>query len=414
MNLQARLAHRVLNLSPSPIRKLAPLMRLPGMVFLGGGYPNPQTFGFADVNLTFKNGSTYNLTAAELSSACQYGPTDGQQELIPLLQQWQQAKDGVVLDNQQLVVLNGSQEGLHIMAYLFLDQDDCVAISEPAYPGALGAFKAFCNNFISTPIDANGTVTAELERLLVLRQTHAQSLPKFIYEVPCGHNPGGVTLSLERRKHLLAIASRFDLLILEDDPYQLLRLETQKLLPTLQALDTEHRVLRLDSFSKIFAPGLRLGFASGPQEVISAFKLYKQGSNLHTSSMVQALLTAFFANHSFAEFRKVIRTNCELYRTNRDAMVAAAQDYLPSDVHFNIPCDGMFIWFQLPAGFNAERMVSLDGTELGVLLVPGSAFSTSGGLGNYMRASFSMVSPENIRLGMQRFAVMVERERARQ
>jgi 2-aminoadipate transaminase len=252
-----------------------------------------------------------------------------------------------------------------------------------------------------------------LERILAMKKAGGERLPKFIYDVPNGNNPAGVSLSLERRSHLLQIASRYDLLILEDDPYQLVQLENNDPLPTLQSMDTEERVLRLDSFSKIFAPGLRLGYASGPSGIIGYFQLYKQGSNLHTSAMDQALLAGFLANHTDDEFRALISENCGIYRRNRDAVLAAARKYLPADIRYNIPLAGMFIWFEMPAGFDAERMVETDGMELGILLIPGSGFSTTDGLKNYMRASFSMIAPEQVEEGMIRFAKMVERERER-
>ncbi|MBU4120220.1 MAG: PLP-dependent aminotransferase family protein [Proteobacteria bacterium] len=413
MNIHPLLAGRTKGLKPSPIRKLNPLMRVPGMISLGGGYPNAQTFAFESLDVVFKSGRNFEIRDKAMDLACQYGPTGAHAELKPHIIKWHAAKDGVELKDEQIQVLNGAQEGLHTMAYLFLDQNDSVALSEPAYPGALGAFRAFTERFIPVPLDAQGMITAELERILGKRKTGGESLPKFIYEVPNGHNPAGVSLSLERRSHLLQIASRYDLLILEDDPYQLVQLEERDLLPTLQSLDREGRVVRLDSFSKIFAPGLRLGYASGPVEIIGYFQLYKQGANLHTSAMDQALLTGFFANHTDEEFRALIRENCRIYRRNRDAVVAAARKHLPDDVRYHIPAEGMFLWFEMPAGFDADRMVESDGLDLGVLLVPGSGFSTTVGLKNYMRASFSMIAPEQVEEGMIRFAKMIERERKR-
>jgi 2-aminoadipate transaminase len=286
-------------------------------------------------------------------------------------------------------------------------------MSEPAYPGALGAFRAFTERFIPIPLDAQGMITAELERVLAMKKAAGERLPKFIYDVPNGNNPAGVSLSLERRNHLLQIASRYDLLILEDDPYQLIQLEDNDPLPTLQSMDLEERVVRLDSFSKIFAPGLRLGYASGPSEIVGYFQLYKQGSNLHTSAMDQALLAGFLANHAYEEFRAMIRENCGIYRRNRDAVLAAARKHLPGDVRYNVPPAGMFLWFEMPEGFDAERMVETDGMELGVLLVPGSGFSTTGGLKNFMRASFSMIMPEQVEESMIRFAKMIDREKDR-
>lgn len=413
MDIQSKLARRALGMKPSPIRKLVPMMRKPGMISLGGGYPNAGTFAFSAIDVSFKSGRHFTIQDNAMDLACQYGPTDGSADLKAILIDWQKKKDGVHLEGNQLQILNGSQEGLHIMAYLFLNREDRAIMTEPAYPGTLGAFRAFNQNFIPVPLDTQGMKTDALETILAGIQQAGERMPKFIYDVPNGNNPAGVTLSLERRRHLLDIASRYELLILEDDPYQLLQLDGAEPLPSLQSLDREGRVVRLDSFSKIFAPGLRLGYASGPAEIISLFQLYKQGTNLHTSSMDQSMLAGFFTGHPYAEFRALIRENCLVYRKNRDAVIEAARRLLPGDVRFNVPAAGMFIWFELPDGFDAERMVETDGEALGILLVPGSAFSTANGLKNFMRASFSMLSPDQADESMSRFAQMIERERTR-
>jgi 2-aminoadipate transaminase len=413
MNIPSLLARRTGGMKPSSIRKLNPLMRLPGTISLGGGYPNAQTFAISSLGVTFKSGRQFTFQGKSMDLACQYGPTDAHADLRPHLIRWHAAKDGVNLKDDQIQVLNGAQEGLHTMAYLFLDPEDSVALSEPAYPGALGAFLAFTERFIPIPLDAEGMITTELERALEKRKAAGEKMPKFVYEVPNGHNPAGVSLSRERRRHLLQIASRYGLLILEDDPYQLLRLDDRECVPTLQSLDGGAQVVRLDSFSKIFAPGLRLGYASGPAEIIGYFQLYKQGVNLHTSAMDQSILAGFLARHTYEEFRALIRENCGVYRRNRDAVLAAARKHLPADIRYTVPADGMFLWFEMPAGFDTGRMMETDGMELGVLLIPGESFSTTGGLKNFMRASFSMIAPEQVEEGMIRFARMIERERKR-
>lgn len=388
-------------------------MRQPGMISLGGGYPNPSTFAFESIDVAFASGHRARIDGVAMAAACQYGPTDCDALLRPLLVDWHRHKDGVALDAGQIQVLNGSQEGLHIAAYLLLDPDDTVALSEPAYPGALAAFRGFCEHFVTFPVDARGSDTQVLERMLEEMQRRGERLPKLVYEVPNGHNPAGVALCAERRQHLMRIAERFDLIVVEDDPYQLVRLDDRPALPTLQSLDRDGRVIRLDSFSKIFAPGLRLGYASGPAEMIRWFELYKQTTNLHTSSMVQALLATYLQQLGSAGLVSQIRSSCAVYRRNRDAMVDAARRHLPDDVRFEVPGEGMFIWFQLPEGFDTARMVDLDGVDVGVLLVPGRAFSTRDGLANCMRASFSMVEPDRIEEGMRRFGEMIRRESMR-
>ncbi len=409
MDIKSLLSRRSRGLAPSPIRKLVPLMRLPGMISFGGGYPHQRTFAFSSLTAKFKSEHEFIVSGPDLDLACQYGPTDGLADLKNLISLWHEHKDNVTLDNSNIVILNGSQEGLHIMAYLFLDEEDWVALSEPAYPGAIGAFRAFTQNFLPIELDEEGMVTKKLEETLAARQSAGLPLPKFIYDVPNGHNPAGVTLSLVRRRHLLEIASRYQILILEDDPYQLLQFDDQPPLPSLQVLDRENLVVRLDSFSKIFAPGLRLGYVSGAPEIMQSVQLYKQGANLHTSAMSQMLLTGFMKTHTPEEFRASIRENCFFYQQNRDTFVQAAKKHLPSWVSFRVPSAGLFVWFALPAEFDCAKIVEEYGKELGILMVPGPAFSTRGGLRNCLRASFSMVTPAEIEEGMIRFAKMLAR-----
>ena len=407
MDFNRILTRRAGRLAPSPIRTLVPLMRLPGMISFGGGYPHPGTFAMTGFCQTFKNGKQSCVNQDQIINATQYGPSDCLPDLSEFLCKWHAYKDQVQLKKNQIVVLNGSQEGLHMMAYLFLEENDWVAISEPAYPGALGAFNAFSPNFLTFPIDDQGSRVDLLEQKLGEHVKLGNPLPKFIYEVPNGHNPGGVGLSLERRKALIDLANRLDLLVLEDDPYELLQLEQRAPLPTLQSLDTQSRVIRLDSFSKIFAPGLRIGYASGPAEIIEKFLFYKQGMNLHTSSLSQKALAGFFDEHSFDEFLAMIRENCAFYRTNRDAMIKAVKKHLNPEIEYNIPMEGMFLWLRGPEDLDIASRIEKSGRELGVLVVPGTAFSPEGGLKNCMRASFSMVAQKDIEEGIGRLAKML-------
>ena len=409
LQIERRLARRAQGRQPSPIRAIFPLLSVPGMISFGGGYPNPSTFPFAKIDLAFHGGAQIEIAGAALTSALQYGPSDSDPVLLPHLIAWHQSKDGITLTKDSVAVLNGSQEGLFIAAFLFLEEGDAVVVSEPTYPGALAAFTAFTDKFIAIPLDDQGMDTAQLEIALRKLRAAGAPLPKMIYTIPSGHNPGGVALSAERRRHLLRLAGEYDLLVLEDDPYQLLRLDDAPAPKTLQSLDQEGRVIRLDSFSKIFAPGLRVGYASGAPEMIRHFVLFKQCSNLHTGSLAQNVLAAYLDSATPEGFQAQIKEKCGLYRTHRDAMVSAAREFLPADVRFNIPGEGLFIWFELPEAYDAAQIVAQYSEELKVLMVPGSAFSTQGGCRNCMRASFSMVDPEKIRVGMERFGEMLRR-----
>lgn len=410
MDIQDRLAERAKNKIPSAIRELVKYMKIDGMISLGGGYPNPDTFVFESVKIQFKGGEEIEIDGEELTAASQYGPSDANANLKKELQGWHKFKDNMDLKDDQIVVLNGCQEGLFIMAYLFTNHDDLIIIEEPIYPGTLAAFRSFTKNFVAIPIDSHGMNTDILEEKLDNIEMTGEAPPKFIYTIPNGHNPGGVTLSLERREHLLDIAARYDLFVLEDDPYQLVRLDNKPPFPTLQSLDKHRRVIRLDSFSKIFAPGLRIGYVSGPAEVMRQFVLFKQSANLHTSTFIQVILLRYLQAAGFEQFRELIKKNCESYRINRDAMVAAARKYLLRDVSYHIPDAGMFIWFELPKQCNTRRMIDEQSEKLKVLLVPGDAFSSQNGCKNFMRASFSMVTPEQIDEGIRRFAEMIKNE----
>lgn len=407
-----RLSSRGARRRPSPIREMMRYMGMEGMLSLAGGYPNPRTFAFTRVQVELAGGGEpLVLEGAELERATQYGATEGLGALTEQLVGWQRFKDGVELPAGGLVVLNGSQEGLYILADLLLDDGDEVLVCEPTYPGALAAFRSFTDRFVAVPLDGEGMRTDLLAELLDGRAARGEPLPRFIYTIVSGHNPAGVTLSERRRRHLVELARRHRLPILEDDPYQLVQLEESPRPPTLQSLAPE-LVVRLDSFSKILCPGLRLGYASGPAALVRAMVLFKQASNLHTSTFAQALLAAFLRRDGFAGLLARVRANVGLYRRNRDAMVEGARRHLPAEVRFAVPGAGMFLWFDLPAGCDGERMLREDAEALKVALVPGAHFSTQGGCRNAMRASFSMIDPERADEAMRRFGEMVRREQA--
>lgn len=410
LNVQAKLAQRAQGREPSPIRAIFPLLSIPGMISFGGGYPNPDTFPFAGMDLHFKNGKTIRIEESDMRPALQYGPSDSDPNLLEPLSAWHKFKDNIELSKETLVVLNGSQEGLFIAGYLFLEPSDSVIVSEPTYPGAISAFSPFTKNFVPVPLDGQGMDTAALAKILEDLEKRSEPLPKMIYTIPNGHNPGGVAMALPRRKQLLELASKYDMIVLEDDPYQLVRLDDSKPDPTLQSLDTEGHVIRLDSFSKIFAPGLRVGYASGSAEAMMQFQLFKQSANLHTSSLTQNILASYLREATPAGFADEIKEKCVMYRSNRDVMVDAAKALLPAEAQFDIPGEGLFIWFRLPESCDTSSMVQSYSKELKVVLVPGPAFSTRGGCGNCMRASFSMVTKEQIEQGMERFAEMIKRQ----
>lgn len=385
-------------------------MRLPGMISFGGGYPAPSTFAFERMTVDLVGGDRLTIEGEAMYAAMQYGPTPGAPALVAELQRWHAHRHG--LFPEDVLVLTGSQEGLYLVADALLDEGDEVVVTEPTYPGALACWRSFTQRFLSIPTDAQGMRVDVLEAELSARAARGLALPALIYAIPNGDNPGGKTLPESRRRALAALAVRYDIPLVEDDPYELVLMDERPPLPSLQSLAPEH-VLRLDSFSKILCPGLRLGYATGPAQLIGAMTLHKQASALHSSAIAQAVLTALLQADGPEGLLRRIDESVAFYRGNRDAMVDAARRHLPSDVSFTVPDSGMFLWFTLPEGFDAERMLKGDGRELGVLMVHGAAFSTQGELKNACRASYSMVTPEQLEEGMRRFAEVIRRERAR-
>ena len=408
-----RLSSRALRRTPSPIRELMPFLRQEGMISFGGGYPNPDTFAFDSMTVRLTHdGPDVEIAGQDMVNASQYSATEGLPALREQLRRWLRAKNGLEIPEECMTVVNGNQEGIYLSGDILLDEGDEAVVSEPTYPGAVAAFRSFSEGLLAIPVDAEGLRVDLLGEILDARAAKGEPLPRLIYVIPNGDNPAGTTMSMPRREALVALAVCYDIPIIEDDPYELVRLHDDPPLPCLYSLAPSH-VLRLDSLSKILCPGLRLGCVSGPPQLIRAMILHKQASNLHTSSFAQAILIGYLRADGPEGLLARVTRNIELYRANRDALVEAAQRILPDDVTLDIPDAGLFLWINLPEGFDGKRMVAEDCADLKVLLVPGEAFSTCGGLRNALRASFSLLDPQTMEEGVRRLAEMIRRERER-
>jgi len=405
MNSHIKFANRTQNLKPSPIREILKYISIPGMISMGGGYPAPSTFPFKTIQLEFKDGIKINLSKDEIAQACQYGKTKGIDELIELIKSWCRFKDNVEIGD--LNILNGSQEGIFILAYLLIEKNRPVIMSEPCYPGAKAAFLAFTNELIPVSISHDGMDMENLSEILKNLKENSIT-PAFIYTVPTGHNPAGVTMSLKKRYRLLELAYKFDTFILEDDPYQLVNYKKEKKLPTLYSLDTEGKVIRLDSFSKIFVPGMRIGYITANKEILRMVTLFKQAANLHTSTFNQVILLNYLKKAGNEGFYAHISRVCEFYKKNRDIAVKALNTELNEKVNFNVPDAGLFIWLELNKDIDTGNMFEKMREKHKVLMVKGNAFSLKNQLKNCARLSFGTLCEEEIYTGIKRFKHMIE------
>lgn len=398
-----RFAQRTERMTSSVIRELLKLLEDPAIISFAGGLPAPEVFPRERIELAARR-----VLEEHGDSALQYGATEGYRPLRELLVR-HMARYGIDVGPENVLVTTGSQQGLDLIGKLLLNPGDHVATEEPTYLGALQAFTGYQAEYLPVPIDDEGMLVDRLEDVL-------RAAPKFIYVLPNFQNPGGVTLSLDRRRRLVELAERYGTPVVEDDPYGQLRYEGDHL-PPLVKLDADRsgcahgersfrgRVLYLGTLSKTLAPGLRIGWVVAPEEVIVKLAQMKQGADLHTSTFAQ-MVAYETARGGFLD--RHVRRIRAVYGARRDAMLQALARHFPAGVRWTRPQGGLFLWVTLPEGADAAALLPLALTEK-VAFVPGSAFHPRGGGGNTFRLNFSYCSPEVIEEGIGRLGAVLRR-----
>ena len=394
----AHWASAVGNISSSAIRELLKVIEQPGVISFAGGLPAPECFPAEEIGLAAER-----VLAREAGRVLQYGPTEGFPPLRDFLADLMRGR-GLPVGLGNLLVTNGSQQALDMIAKLLVDPGDLVVVEDPTYVGALQAFRPYRPSFATLPIDDQGLRVDALERLLAEGRR-----PKFLYTVASFQNPTGVTLSAERRRALIELAARHDLPIVEDDPYGELRYSGEAP-PLLAALDIErwgapHHVLYLSTFSKLLVPGLRVGWAVAPEPLLRRMVQVKQGLDLHTSSLAQAIAYETCRDGLLA--RQIPRIRA-VYQARRDAMLAALEQHMPAGTRWTRPDGGMFLWITLPEGYNTTDLLAVALEQQRVAFVPGGAFHANGGGENTMRLNFSFSPPEQIADGVRRLALVLD------
>jgi 2-aminoadipate transaminase len=391
-------ASRTRVMTSSAMRDLMAITERPEVISLAGGLPDTSTFP-AELMAKLMSG-----VAAEASArALQYGPTEGwngvREAIVKVM-----AAEGTDVDPQDVLVTSGGQQVIDLVCKAFIDPGDVIVAEAPTYPGAVPAFSAYQADVVQIAMDADGMRVDELETTLAQLEREGRR-PKFIYTVPNFQNPAGVTLSLERRRRLVEIAHERELVVLEDNPYGLLRFEGERL-PTLRSLDGGRFVVYLGTFSKILSPGLRLGWAAAPGPVYEKLNLGKQAADLCSSSFAQAFVAAYFAQARWEDYLQTLR---ELYRRRRDTMLDALAEFFPAESEWTRPQGGLFIWATLPDYIDTTDLLA-RALEDNVAFVPGRAAYLDGRGGSSMRLNFSGVSEDDIREGVQRIGQVVSEQ----
>ena len=418
-----RCAQRMQWMSASTIRELLKLTEKPDIISFGGGMPAPEVF---PVN-AFRDAAD-RVLSRHGGKALQYSATEGYRPL----REWivaQMARYGIESAPENVLITSGSQQALDLIGKIMINPGDLILTERPSYMGALQAWRAYQAEFVSVPVDDDGLRVDLLEDALCAG-------PKFMYILPNFQNPGGVTLSLERRRQLIEIADHYGVPIIEDDPYGELRYEGDHL-PPLVVIDAERlsgrtlrasggeayfahdrapgnghtpgngraymrgNVIYLSTFSKTLAPGLRLAWMVAPVEVVQRCVVAKQGMDLHTATLNQMIAHEILTGGDSDFLGAHVRLIRSVYLQRRDAMLAAMEAYFPESVHWTYPQGGLFLWVTLPEGLDAAELLK-DALAHNVAYVPGAAFHPDGGGHNTLRLNFSFCDPQRIETGIRR------------
>ena len=382
-----RFASRMKDLRASDIREILKVTQQPEVISFAGGLPASELLPAAEMASLARD-----ILNEDGATALQYAPTEGLLLLREIIARRLEKSIVAVRGSDDVLVVSGSQQALDLTGKVFLDEGDAVLCEGPTYLGAINAFRAYRPRFVEVPIDDDGMVPEELERRL-----GSLDRVKFIYVVPDFQNPSGRRWSVARRRRLAEIAARFGVPVIEDAPYAELCYDGDPL-PPVASFDEAGLVILLGTFSKILAPGLRLGWVTAESAILHRYVLAKQGADLHTSSLVQLLAARFMLDHDIDAHIAYLR---QVYRARRDAMLAALEEHFPPDISFTRPAGGLFLWVELPEGTDARALLERS-LEEKVAFVPGGAFFANGGHENTLRLNFSAMPEERITEGIRR------------
>lgn len=386
---------RVKAMKSSDIRELLKLTHQKGMISFAGGLPNPEAFPVKEIDEICRD-----ILKGDSYVALQYGATEGFTKLQDVLVK-RLAGRGMKKEGNDLLITTGSQQGLDLLGKIFINKDDVVIVEAPSYVGALNAFRTYQPIFESIWMDEDGIRLEVLRESIRHAHMHGKNI-KFLYTIPTYHNPAGNVMSVQRRKELLEIASEYDILLVEDDPYGELGF-TDEYFPPLKALDKENRVIYLGTFSKTLVPGFRCAWVFGPGEIVSKLAIAKQSSDLCSPSFTQYVAYEYIARGHMDRHLNKIK---ELYRRKAGIMVNAMKEHFPEEVKYTVPKGGMFIWARLPRNVSAREMFQ-KATQEGIAYVPGDAFYVDGDGKNCMRLNFTNASDEQIVDGIKRLGKLI-------
>jgi 2-aminoadipate transaminase len=391
-------SQRTRGMTSSAMRDLMAITERPDVISLAGGQPDTSSFP-SELLAGLMSG-----VAAEASArALQYSPTEGvwavREAIVEVM-----AEEGTEVDAADVLVTTGGQQVIDLVCKTLIDPGDVIVAEAPTYPGAVPTFTAYQADVVQVGMDADGMLVDELETTLDRLEAEGRR-PKFIYTIPTFQNPGGVTMSVPRRRRLVQVAQERELLVLEDNPYGLLRYEGEPV-PTLRSLDRGQFVIYLGTFSKILSPGIRIGWAVAPGPVYEKMNTGKQGVDLCSPAFSQSFIAAYFARASWREYVDALRA---LYHRRRDVMLEALEESFGPEATWTRPAGGMFVWATLPDYIDTTDLLA-RALRANVAFVPGRAAYLDGRGGSEMRLNFSGSTDDRIREGVRRIGAVVQEQ----
>lgn len=389
-------AERTLNLKVSAVRALFAVANRPEIVSLAGGMPNIADLPLPDIAEELGGMITRNGM-----QVMQYGSGQGEpvirEQICDVV-----ALEGIAAHPDEITITAGSQQGLDLVTRIFIDPGDVILAESPSYVGALGTFASYQAEVVHVASDSDGLDPAALRETITQLHGFGKRV-KFLYTIPNFNNPSGLTQPLERRREILAICDEFNVLIVEDNPYGLLTYEAEPL-PAMRSLD--ENVIYLGSFSKIFAPGFRVGWVIAPHAVREKLVLAQESATLCPPVFSQFAISTYLSQSPWQEQIVDYR---DMYRVRRDAMLAALAEHMPDGSTWTHPTGGFFVWVTMPEGIDSQAMLP-RAVNARVAYVPGDAFYADGQGARNVRLSFCFPPASRIVTGVERFAEVVRRE----
>ena len=380
-------ANRMSNVRKSFIREILKVTENPEVISFAGGLPNPKFFPVEEIAA-----ATQKVLRDDGRTVLQYSTTEGYAPLREYIAARYAQKFGVTLDPAEILITNGSQQGLDLIGKIFINPGDPVLLERPGYLGAIQNFSLYEPQFHTVPLLNNGPDIEQLKEIL-----NRQAV-KLFYTAPNFQNPSGVTYSQQKRETVARLSQKHNFILVEDDPYGDLRFAGEHL-PSMRNTTRDNLVM-LGSFSKIVSPGLRLGWICAPQPIMEKIIVAKQASDLHSNHLSQRVVYQFLQDTNLAEHLAKINA---AYGAQRNMMVDMLEECLPPEVTFTRPEGGMFVWVSLPEGVSAIELFDVA-AKLNVAFVPGLPFYVDGGGNNTLRLNFSNSSEAKIETGITRLA----------